>query len=101
MRHLRTNFLRYPQLLSLVPQPVKALILCYPITEELDKVHNEADAKIAAGEQVKLDPTMIYIKQTVRRNPLHSLFRSYPLSDALGRLETRVAQWRSCMLWQT
>jgi len=53
------------ELLSLVPQPSKALILCFPITEELIKAQTEDDTRIAKEGQHPLDPTLVYSKQTI------------------------------------
>ena len=53
------------KLLSLVPQPSKALILCFPITDELSKAQADDNARIAKEGQHPLDPTVVYIKQTV------------------------------------
>lgn len=55
------------KLLSLVPQPSKAFILCFPITDELNKVQKEEDARIAKESQHALDPKIVYIKQTVSK----------------------------------
>ncbi|KAF8314684.1 peptidase C12, ubiquitin carboxyl-terminal hydrolase 1 [Clavulina sp. PMI_390] len=54
-----------PELLSLVPQPSKALIMCFPITEKLQKAEDEADQAIAEKGQSALDPGLLYIKQTI------------------------------------
>jgi ubiquitin carboxyl-terminal hydrolase L3 len=53
------------KLLSLVPQPSKAFILCFPITDELNKAQADDNARIATEGQHPLDPTVVYIKQTV------------------------------------
>lgn len=53
------------QLLSLVSQPVKAFILCFPITESLQKAEDEADERITKEGQHRIDPTIMFIKQTV------------------------------------
>lgn len=53
------------QLLGLVPQPAKALIMCFPITPELDKAEKEVDDRISKDGQHPLDPSLVFIKQTV------------------------------------
>ncbi len=54
------------QLLGMVPQPVKAVVLLFPISEAYEKARKEEDAKIAKDGQHPIDPTILWIKQTVR-----------------------------------
>ncbi|KAI0343185.1 peptidase C12 ubiquitin carboxyl-terminal hydrolase 1 [Trametopsis cervina] len=54
-----------PELLAMVPQPVKAVVLLFPIGEEYEKKRKEEDAKIAKEGQFPLDPTILWIKQTI------------------------------------
>ena len=54
------------QLLDLVPQPVKALILLFPIRGKLEELRQAEEAEIKAKGQVPIDPTVFWIKQTVR-----------------------------------
>lgn len=51
--------------MALVPQPVKAFILCFPITDELKAAQKEQDDKIAKDGQHALDPRLVFMKQTV------------------------------------
>lgn len=50
----------------MVPKPVKAIVLLFPISETLENKRKEEDAKLAQGEQPDIDPTVVWIKQTVR-----------------------------------
>jgi ubiquitin carboxyl-terminal hydrolase L3 len=54
------------QLLQMVEQPVRAVLLLFPISEASEAERREDDAKIAKDGQPKLDPTLFWIKQTVR-----------------------------------
>ena len=49
----------------MVPQPVKAVVLLFPISEEYEKVRKAEDEKIAKEGQHPVDPTILWIKQTV------------------------------------
>lgn len=52
------------ELLMMVPQPVLAVILCYPVTAESDRVNKEEDEKIAErGQHVAQE--VYYMKQTI------------------------------------
>jgi ubiquitin carboxyl-terminal hydrolase L3 len=53
------------QLLAMVPQPVKAIVLLFPITKEYEAKRKEEDERIAKEGQHPIDPTLIWIKQTV------------------------------------
>jgi hypothetical protein len=57
------------QLLQLVPTPVKALILLFPIRGKLEELTEAEEAVIKEKGQVPIDPTIFWIKQTVRPNP--------------------------------
>lgn len=54
------------QLLAMVPAPSKAILLVFPITEATEKKRHEDDERLAKEGQPDIDPTLIYIKQTVR-----------------------------------
>jgi len=56
---------RPSELLALVPQPSKALLLIFPLSEKLEEARKAEDLKIASEGQHKLDPTIIFIKQTI------------------------------------
>ncbi|KAG5645741.1 hypothetical protein DXG03_005437 [Asterophora parasitica] len=54
------------ELLGLVTQPVKAVLLLFPITEALETKREAEDARLREEGQPLLDPTVLWIKQTVR-----------------------------------
>ncbi|KDQ06648.1 hypothetical protein BOTBODRAFT_39452 [Botryobasidium botryosum FD-172 SS1] len=55
-----------PDLLALVPQPSKAVLLVFPLTEKIDKERRESDEKIQReGQKAPIDPTIFFIKQTI------------------------------------
>ena len=54
-----------PQLLQLVPQPVKAVVLLFPISE-YEAARKEEDVQIREKGQHPIDETILWIKQTVR-----------------------------------
>ncbi|THH32359.1 hypothetical protein EUX98_g1801 [Antrodiella citrinella] len=51
-------------LLALVPQPVKAIVLLFPY-EELLPHHREEDSQIQKDGQYPIDPAVVWIKQTI------------------------------------
>lgn len=57
------------QLLLLVPRPVKALVLLFPSRGKLEDLSKAEEAKIKEKGQVPIDPTVFWIKQTVRPIP--------------------------------
>jgi ubiquitin carboxyl-terminal hydrolase L3 len=50
----------------MVSRPVKAIILLFPLSETLKSKRTEEEAKIATEGQADIDPSIIWIKQTVR-----------------------------------
>ena len=68
----------------MVQKPVKAVILLFPITDELAASRKEEDAKVAKGESgPPVDPTLVFIKQTVRVSRYTPAIPMYAaLSDA-------------------
>ncbi|KAF8610838.1 peptidase C12, ubiquitin carboxyl-terminal hydrolase 1 [Ceratobasidium sp. AG-I] len=54
-----------PELLAMVPNPSKAILLVFPITEVTEKKKQEDDERLAKEGQPDVDPTLIYIKQTI------------------------------------
>lgn len=50
----------------MVPQPTKAVILLFPITQSIENRRKEEDEKVKTQGQHPVDPTVFYIKQTVR-----------------------------------
>lgn len=50
----------------MVPQPVHAVVLLFPISKEMaEKRQEEKETKFVAETRPPFDPEMIYIKQTV------------------------------------
>lgn len=54
------------QLLDLVAKPVKAVILLFPIRGKLEELRKQEEAKLKEEGRVPVDPTVLWIKQTVR-----------------------------------
>lgn len=54
-----------PELLAMVPQPVKAVILLFPITDSVDARAKQEDERIETEGQRPVDPTIFWIKQTI------------------------------------
>lgn len=80
---------RYYKLLALVPKPVKAVVLLYPITDATEARDNEEDEIIARDGQPEIDSTVFWMKQTVGNTPA---LRNHA-NDYSYRLETLVARW--------
>jgi len=53
----------------MVRKPVKAVILLFPIRGKLEELGQQEEAKIKEEGPVPVDPTVFWIKQTVR--PAH------------------------------
>jgi len=53
------------ELLALVPQPVKAVILLFPISAGTEAKRGEEDEKIEEGGQRAIEPKVLWIKQTI------------------------------------
>ena|SRR6266702_3791281 len=84
------------QLLALVPQPVKAVILLFPIRDKLEELRQAEETQIKEKGQVPIDPTVFWIKQTVR--PIRLLLvKPYVFERVCeGRSETRAARLVCC-----
>ncbi|KAG8908611.1 ubiquitinyl hydrolase 1 [Tulasnella sp. 403] len=55
-----------PELLAMVTQPVKAILLIFPITEGSEKRRKADEQHIKeAGQSVEVDPTVIFIQQKI------------------------------------
>lgn len=61
----------------MVSQPVKAVILLFPITDVYEQKRKEEDDKIAAEGQSELDPTIFWMKQTVHPSPCEFFVMNY------------------------
>ncbi|KAL1943164.1 hypothetical protein VTO73DRAFT_4835 [Trametes versicolor] len=69
------------ELLAMVSQPAKAVILLFPITEPYEQKRREEDNRIAEEGQHPVDPTLFWMKQTISNACgtmalLHSLVNS-------------------------
>ncbi|KZP14110.1 cysteine proteinase [Athelia psychrophila] len=53
------------ELLAMVPQPVHAVILLFPLTKEMEEKRRGEEAKFASDTPPPVDPGVIYIKQTI------------------------------------
>ena len=71
------------KLLAMVPQPVKAVILLFPITESIEARRKQEDEKVKTQGQHPVDPTVFYIKQTVSMHEI-SLPRAISLTAVGG-----------------
>jgi ubiquitin carboxyl-terminal hydrolase L3 len=49
----------------MVPGPSKAVLLLFPITDAIEQKCKEEDERLEKEKQPNVDPTLIYIKQTV------------------------------------
>nr|GAT42966.1 predicted protein [Mycena chlorophos] len=52
-------------LLAMVPQPVKAIVLLFPITPQSESKRKQEDEEIDKNGQPSIDPTLLWIKQTI------------------------------------
>lgn len=52
----------------MIPQPVKAVVLLFPLTSEVKKMRDEEDKSSSSST---VDPTIIWMKQTVRSSHRH------------------------------
>ncbi|KZT10029.1 peptidase C12, ubiquitin carboxyl-terminal hydrolase 1 [Laetiporus sulphureus 93-53] len=71
-----------PELLAMVPQPVDAVILLFPITDAIEARAKQEDERIKLEGQHPIDPTVFYIKQTISNacgtiGLLHALANSH------------------------
>jgi len=86
-----------PEFLAMIPRPVEAVLLVFPITKEFNEMCKSEDEKLQKDGQPHLDPTLFYIKQTIPNACgtialLHSIYNSpLPLEpmSALQRFQER------------
>ncbi|GJE91079.1 ubiquitin carboxyl-terminal hydrolase [Phanerochaete sordida] len=81
-----------PDLLAMVPQPVKAVVLLFPISKEYEARRTAEDESIARAGQHPVDPTVIWIKQTIQNacgtmGLLHALLNSNVTLEPESALE--------------
>lgn len=62
------------KLLDIIPKPVKAVILLFPLSVDIEMKRREEDARIKADGPGNVHPATLFIKQTVScasvcRNP--------------------------------
>ena len=76
----------------MVPQPVKAIVLLFPISKQYEARRRAEDEYIAKHGQHPIDSTILWIRQTVC-----GFFLTMNLAsvDAIIRSKTRVERWVS------
>ncbi|KAL5492555.1 YUH1 [Sanghuangporus weigelae] len=101
------------KLLAMVPQPVKAVVLLFPITEAYEAKRKEEDASTEAGKLAPVDPTVIWVKQTISNacgtlGLLHALMNSRvtiapesPLAQFIDECKEKTAVERAQLLETT
>ncbi|KZT18332.1 cysteine proteinase [Neolentinus lepideus HHB14362 ss-1] len=101
-----------PELLAMVPKPVKAIIMCFPITEEYERKRREEDEELKNKES-ELDPTILFIKQTIGNACgtmalIHALANSdivlkpeSPLATFIGQCQDKTPEERAHLLETT
>lgn len=102
-----------PELLEMVPGPSKAIVLLFPITDAGDQKRKEEDERLAKEDQSHIDPTLIYIKQTISNacgtiGLLHAILNSdivlapgSPLAQFLDLCKGRTPEERGKLLEET
>ncbi|GBF91570.1 ubiquitin carboxyl-terminal hydrolase-like [Raphidocelis subcapitata] len=75
------------ELLAMVPQPVVAVLLLYPITAETEAAAKEADGRIAAaGPSAPRPPPVYFMKQTIG-NACGTIAMLHAFGNSLGTVE--------------
>ncbi|KAF8527315.1 hypothetical protein JB92DRAFT_907678 [Gautieria morchelliformis] len=54
-----------PELLAMIPKPVKAVVFLFPVSESTEAMRHAEDAVIESEGQPEVDPSVLYIKQTI------------------------------------
>jgi hypothetical protein len=67
----------------MVPQPVLAVILLFPITPSSEAERREGDEKIKNNQIHRVDPTVLWIKQTVCASHIPLRIQAYHTSRYL------------------
>ena len=78
----------------MVPQPVKAVVLLFPISKPYEEKRKAEDAQIAKEGQHPIDTTILWIRQTVR-GVVGIEFGGVLIG---GRFKMRVGRWASSTL---
>lgn len=69
----------------MVSQPVKAVLLIFPITPQTEQTRKKEDEEIKkAGPSTNIDPTVIFIEQKVSPLSLFALPRIYLLCEQIS-----------------
>jgi len=101
------------ELLLLVPRPVKALVLLFPIRGKLEELSKAEEAEIKEKGQVPIDPTVFWIKQTIGNacgtiGLLHALTNAQvtyeplsPITQFIDACENKTPQERAEFLEST
>ena len=55
----------FAKLLSIIPQPTKAVILLFPLNFSIKENQTEFDKELTEEGQHSVDPTLVYVKQYV------------------------------------
>ena len=61
------------KLLSIVPQPVHAVVLLFPIRGEIETAIEAEEATFTTQGRPEVDPTVLWIKQTVSSYPTNPI----------------------------
>ncbi|GBE83594.1 Ubiquitin carboxyl-terminal hydrolase YUH1 [Sparassis crispa] len=102
-----------PDLLALVSQPVKAVVLLFPITDGYEEQRKLEDARIVAHGQHPVDPTIFWMKQTISNacgtmGIIHAVANSdvtlapeSPLAEFIEECQTKTPEERAKTLETT
>jgi len=88
------------EILALVPAPVQAVLLLFPISESSEAKRKEEDEKIESSAQYPIDPSVFWIKQTISNacgtiGLLHALINSDVTLAAGSPLEKFVEECKA------
>jgi len=101
------------ELLDMVPQPTRAVLLLFPVKDAIISQRRADDAKIKETGQPDLDPTMFFIKQTIPNacgtiGVLHAIINSgltigptSPLSRFVEQGQDQTPEERAALLEKT
>ncbi|KIP09982.1 hypothetical protein PHLGIDRAFT_28678 [Phlebiopsis gigantea 11061_1 CR5-6] len=101
------------ELLAMVPQPVKAVVLLFPISKPYEEKRKAEDERIAKEGQHPIDNTILWIRQTIQNacgtmGLLHALANSNvtlepesPLAQFIDECKDKTPQERAKLLETT